>query len=160
MNWTEYLEASAKTAGTHTDDNAVLIHAALGICGEAGEIADLLMEPGTREEIAHEIGDVLWYCALAARILVVDEVNHLAWVPSSPYDMAMRIMRHGCGFAEMVKKQALHGKDRTEKMRFAVGCVIRECMAICDAYRIPFEDVLVGNIAKLKTRYPNGFKRN
>ena len=50
--------------------------AALGLNGEAGEIADhvkkvmfhgLPLDNDTKDKIAKEIGDILWYCAMCAR---------------------------------------------------------------------------------------------
>lgn len=48
-----------------------LLHASMGLCTEAGEFADLLKRHifyGTELDILHvieEVGDILWYCALA-----------------------------------------------------------------------------------------------
>ena len=51
----------------------------LGMCGEAGEVADKVkkvyrdkggvFDEDTKKEIAKEIGDVLWYCAVLANDL-------------------------------------------------------------------------------------------
>lgn len=57
-----------------------LIYPVLGLCGEAGELANKIKKPlrseGTskpstlssefKRELAHELGDVLWYVALVA----------------------------------------------------------------------------------------------
>lgn len=60
--------------GQHCD-NIDLVHAALGLASEVGELADALKKAWMhgraldRINIAEEIGDVLWYCAIAARAL-------------------------------------------------------------------------------------------
>ncbi len=50
--------------------------AALGLSGESGEIADHVkkilyhghpLDDETRDKIAKEIGDILWYCAIGAK---------------------------------------------------------------------------------------------
>lgn len=56
-----------------------IIYPALGMCGEAGEVADKVKKilrdnnseftPEKKAEIAKEIGDVLWYCATLANDL-------------------------------------------------------------------------------------------
>ena len=57
-----------------TDD---LMHAALGLSGEAGEFADCIKkhwvygQPLDKANAAEEIGDILWYCALACNALDV-----------------------------------------------------------------------------------------
>ena len=59
-----------------TSESAMLNAAALGLNGEAGEIADHVkklmfhghpLDDQTRDKIAKEIGDILWYCALGAK---------------------------------------------------------------------------------------------
>jgi NTP pyrophosphatase (non-canonical NTP hydrolase) len=58
------------------DERTMLNAAALGLNGEAGEIADHIkkvmfhghpLDEATRDKIAKEIGDILWYCAMGAR---------------------------------------------------------------------------------------------
>tara|TARA_R110000744_G_scaffold264080_1_gene378357 strand:- start:151 stop:549 length:399 start_codon:yes stop_codon:yes gene_type:complete len=56
--------------------NMKILYPALGLTGEAGEVANKVkklirdgvdnMPPDWREQIAGEIGDVLWYCAAIA----------------------------------------------------------------------------------------------
>jgi len=57
-------------------ESAMLNAAALGLNGEAGEIADHVkkvlfhghpLDEDTRDKIAREIGDILWYCAMGAK---------------------------------------------------------------------------------------------
>ena len=65
--------ASAKSAETPM---TLLDAAALGLAGESGEIADHVkkilyhghpLDDATRDDIAKELGDILWYCALGAK---------------------------------------------------------------------------------------------
>jgi NTP pyrophosphatase (non-canonical NTP hydrolase) len=60
---------------------AMLVYPALGLTGEAGEVADKIkkiirdnkaLDQKERLEIAKEVGDVLWYIAALARDLGVD----------------------------------------------------------------------------------------
>ena len=77
MTFEEYQEAAKKTAiypSTHR-----VLYPALGMAGEAGEVANkvkklvrdgLEKQPDDwRQQIASEIGDVLWYCAALAHDL-------------------------------------------------------------------------------------------
>ncbi len=74
----EYQELALRTASKESlvDGPTMLNAAALGLNGEAGEIADHVkkvmfhghpLDDATRDKIAKEIGDILWYCAMAAR---------------------------------------------------------------------------------------------
>jgi len=74
MNIDDYQRQAARTAPDSTGDER-LQHAALGIAGEAGEVADLIKKrvhhkrPITDDELAGEIGDVLWGLAELATAL-------------------------------------------------------------------------------------------
>lgn len=68
-------QRNASTTAIYPDEHRIL-YPALGLAGEAGEVANKVKKlirdgpdkrPDTwREDIASEIGDVLWYCAALA----------------------------------------------------------------------------------------------
>lgn len=73
-----YQDLALRTASAESlvDAGTMLNAAALGLNGEAGEIADHVkkvmfhghpLDDATRDKIAKEIGDILWYCAMGAR---------------------------------------------------------------------------------------------
>ena len=73
-----YQELALRTASKESlvDQGTMLNAAALGLNGEAGEIADHVkkimfhghpLDDATRDKIAKEIGDILWYCAMGAK---------------------------------------------------------------------------------------------
>lgn len=74
MNLADYQALANRTAKqiNFKDD---LAHAALGLTGEAGEFADavkkhiIYSQPCDFENMREELGDILWYCALAANVL-------------------------------------------------------------------------------------------
>lgn len=84
MNFTDYQTAALRTASPDslTSPQASLTMAALGLCGEGGEFAELAKKhlfhghPLDKEKAAKEIGDILWYVAFACEALGVnmDEV--------------------------------------------------------------------------------------
>lgn len=77
MTLNEYQELALTTAIYPKDKS--IIYPALGMCGEAGEVADKVKKvirddnqeftEEKKREIAKEIGDVLWYCAVLANDL-------------------------------------------------------------------------------------------
>jgi NTP pyrophosphatase (non-canonical NTP hydrolase) len=84
MDAKKYLELSDRTCKhigeegvTITPEMYDLLHAAFGISGEAGEILDAVKKsfiynkPLDKENMKEEIGDCLWYIALACRTLNV-----------------------------------------------------------------------------------------
>ena len=98
MTINEYQQLAMTTLNPQLDRKDVLINGVMGLCGESGEVIDIVkkhLHQGhelDREKLIKELGDVAWYLAEAA------------W-----------------------------------------------------ALDVPLEDVLAGNIEKLKSRYPEGF---
>lgn len=78
MQINEYQNLAMRTSNQSLTQESKLINAALGLCGEAGEFADLIKKvnyQGHDKDQAHlvkELGDVCWYIALAATALDVD----------------------------------------------------------------------------------------
>ncbi len=73
-NWNlNNYQAQAKDTAIYPEE-AKIVYTALGLAGEAGEVADKVKkiirdgrdDTAFKNEIAREIGDVLWYCALLA----------------------------------------------------------------------------------------------
>ena len=71
MDLDDYQSAAMRTAAP-ASKNMHRIHAALGLTGESGEFADavkksaIYRQPLDVNNLREEIGDILWYCALAA----------------------------------------------------------------------------------------------
>jgi NTP pyrophosphatase (non-canonical NTP hydrolase) len=69
----ETYQARAQETAIYPDRGANLAYPALGLNGEAGEVAEIvkkvyrdhggLLEPEKREALKKELGDVLWYVA-------------------------------------------------------------------------------------------------
>lgn len=72
MDFDEYQKLAMRTANPECVD---ISNAALGLCGEAGEFADELKKhlyqgrARNDEKLRKELGDVLWYLALACESL-------------------------------------------------------------------------------------------
>ncbi len=75
MELSDYQHASRVTA-VYPDAGANLLYPTLGLCGEAGEVAEKvkkmlrddggLLTEGRRTALGAELGDVLWYVAQVA----------------------------------------------------------------------------------------------
>ena len=74
LTFDDYQNQAKKTA--IYPKSAGVMYPALGLTGEAGEVANKVKKivrdgyaispPDWREQVAHELGDVLWYCAALA----------------------------------------------------------------------------------------------
>lgn len=76
MNFKDYQDNAIKTAKTG-DFKFNLIHAAMGLSGEAGEFTDCVKKYAIygqsldSKNAAEELGDILWFVALACETLSV-----------------------------------------------------------------------------------------
>ena len=63
-------------------------------------------------------------------------------------------------FLEIVKKMVFQGKpwnaDNREHLIIELGDVLWYVAQACMALEVPFDDVVAGNVEKLKKRYPGG----
>ena len=72
MKINEYQELAMRTANTDEKEK-LLVNGALGLCGESGEVADIIKKwqfQGHKldlRDIKNELGDILWYVAIMAR---------------------------------------------------------------------------------------------
>lgn len=72
MNANEYQKMALRTANTD-DWEELMLNGSLGICGEGGEIADIVKKYKFQgrgvnlKEMAYELGDLLWYCAILSK---------------------------------------------------------------------------------------------
>jgi NTP pyrophosphatase (non-canonical NTP hydrolase) len=86
MNFSEYQAKALTTVITTSDELKDTLHWVLGLNGEAGEVAEKVkkiirdkqgvIDEKDKEELAKELGDVLWYIAVFAHQLgfTLDEV--------------------------------------------------------------------------------------
>ena len=79
MTINEYQTAALRTAqADKLTANELLLNSALGLCGESGEVADLIKKHRFQghdieiEHIAKELGDVAWYLAVGAYAIGFD----------------------------------------------------------------------------------------
>lgn len=84
MTGWEYQQEAQRTANPDLDNAEKLKNGVMGLCGEAGECADLVKkwayqghdEGETKDKLTEELGDVLWYAAETATALgtTLDEI--------------------------------------------------------------------------------------
>ena len=79
MTINEYQNEAMRTAnGMDYENHGMLINAALGLCGESGEVADIVKKAtfqGHELDVVHvakELGDVAWYLAVGAHAIGYD----------------------------------------------------------------------------------------
>lgn len=75
MTPNEYQQLAGRTLGNYDTLQAMITNGVFGLCGESGEVADLVKKWAfqghalDRDRMVEELGDVLWYIALLATAL-------------------------------------------------------------------------------------------
>lgn len=78
MKINEYQKLAMTTLNKDLNDNDILINGVMGLCGEAGEVIDLVkkhLHQGhslNKDQLVKELGDVAWYLAEIAYAIDVD----------------------------------------------------------------------------------------
>ena len=79
MTINEYQAAALRTAQTDKFSTSdLLLNSALGLCGESGEVADLVKKHLFQghdldlDHVAKELGDISWYLAVGAYAIGLD----------------------------------------------------------------------------------------
>lgn len=78
MEINEYQKLAMRTLNPEIDKKKLILNAAMGLCGESGEVIDLVKKHLFQghdlddEKLIKELGDVAWYLAEAATALNVN----------------------------------------------------------------------------------------
>lgn len=78
MDVDKYQELAMRTLNPEIDKKELILNAAMGLCGESGEVIDLVKKHLFQghelddEKLIKELGDVAWYLAEAATSLNVN----------------------------------------------------------------------------------------
>mgnify|MGYP003300481633 CR=1 FL=1 len=84
MTINEYQKLAMTTLNPDLDKKDVLINGVMGLCGESGEVIDIVKKHLAqgheldRDKIIKELGDVAWYIAEIATVLDVELEEVLA----------------------------------------------------------------------------------
>lgn len=78
LDFKEYQDSARRTQNPEVTGDMMLINAALGIAGEAGEAADIVKKRLFQghdldsTKLISELGDILWYISMACDYLCMD----------------------------------------------------------------------------------------
>jgi len=144
------------------EPNHRLLHAAMGLVTETGELFELESE----EHELEELGDICWYLALAYDVL------GLVWDENYDREIDVQWMLRGNNpleslaiysseLLDMVKKQIFYGKPIDMVAAGSIVTAMRLALIVGtdDNEESPytFQQVLDANVKKLKKRYPEKF---
>lgn len=169
MNLAEYQPLALRTAKWYPSLFHNLQHASLGLTTEVGEFATIAKRvaiyekeftPEMRAHALEELGDVAWYCALAAETLNVklDRIRSTtAEVPADMAQAAMMLAMCMGPVATLVEAQReTIEAEYLMAMKESLGMTIA-CVMTVGKWLDPEYDLLGANIAKLALRYPDKY---
>lgn len=144
---------------------------ALGLAGEAGEVAecercladlqDELAEEEDladfRQSLAYELGDVLWYATAALQSLGTSLAEETDKRGSNKLRSLPLEERVGL-FCDLIKKNIWHDKAyEISYLRDVVYDIVSQCGVLAWENGYTLSQVLRLNIRKLQARWPHGF---
>jgi hypothetical protein len=160
MTYVEFVKSVESTSWHHPNER--LLHAAMGLVTETGELYELTSEQHELEEL----GDICWYLALAYDVLgldwdadkIVDDESQVTLRGANPLES---LTIYSSELLDMLKKNIFYGKPldmevvislvSNMKLALIVGTDMNDS---CPHY---FDEVVDANIKKLQKRYPEKF---
>lgn len=180
MTAQDYLKAAMRTASPMIDrfgDRTInetmkhlrLANGGLGLVDEAIEAYEVLFDgelEDYRPKLHAELGDVFWYTAHICDTLAIEWnlVQPFGGTNSVPYrhvhqNMARQLLSTVMVVGELIKKHSYHGHAYdSQKFTEALLRVLVELHRLCYATGTTPEEVMAGNINKLRLRYPAKFE--
>ena len=179
MKWDEYVHLTERTANRGPQDSTArrLVMCALGLVGETGEVADACKKTlfhdhaFDRDHFLQELGDLLWYVAIAASTVGAD--LSVSWQEGEPTESApfedSSLLDHAITLSSLVSvaaemlyamgRRSEHDSSENFEMIVAANLapVLRSICLMANNLGTNIKDVAERNINKLRKRYPNGF---
>ena len=173
----EYKVLAMRTFANLSDEET-LNNSVFGLVGESGEVIEIIGNRLYKNEVIdpskliEEIGDTMWYIAQFSHVCAISMTELFDGVESpQEYQLKRGICAEPsvvmCVFnlipcmskiVDIVKKHLHQGHPLDEDgIEIALKHIVRNLVDICINHGINFEDTLIGNIEKLKKRYPQGF---
>lgn len=134
----------------------------LGLLGESGEVADLVkkaLERGKevdRQRIVEELGDVLWY--MTAKLLMETNPFEAIGILSRFRTRTRDNSIDDCA-VDLCDSTRLLGLTQSQGSALkAAREVVEDIASMAALMPATIHEIMAVNIAKLKARYPDGFK--
>jgi len=156
MNFKEYVQLAVRTKTDWSNRDEDLVHSALGINSELIELTNATDGVNRFEEI----GDILWYLALASNAMTIDISSGIenTFEGSTFYYSDEPFNQLSSELSDQIKRMYFY-KDTTQEKDIALSLV---CLlqGMNMEYELTLEDwqcIMEMNIKKLHVRYPEKF---
>lgn len=155
MDFRSYYHAAKRTMNSTLSREMQLCTAALGICGEVGEVLTALETSIDipNRAVINELGDVCWYITWSMELFDITMLHSFVSSPENDRDVYLLAAQ----FADIVKKIACHQHPMTATHKATIIDILSRLHAwVCDAAtweNASIYDVYEANIAKLQQRF-------
>lgn len=134
-----------------------ILYPIIAVFEESGELIEKLDESAKPKDIAKELGDILWYCAMVFHELDEDFVFKI----QKEYMTTDKLMMHNSRIAGIIKKSQRdeNGKlenDKRENLKFHLNFVLTFVYNVANQIGFTIEDVCDMNIKKINDRIERG----
>lgn len=168
MNWNEYLILSEKTLSDKFNCSAPakqkVLHAAIGLCTEAGELIDVFddLQEGRAIDVVNlkeELGDMYWYLAILSRELSISSTLPHSTVEKKDTSWhILQLVRSSGDILDLLKKSVYYGANLNEEgISTEVLNLFISLNEISKNWNLAIQDIWETNINKLKARYGEKF---
>tara|TARA_R110002074_G_scaffold397509_3_gene588023 strand:+ start:187 stop:627 length:441 start_codon:yes stop_codon:yes gene_type:complete len=128
----------------------------MGLVTESVELLNFNSEKNFLEEL----GDILWYTAIAASHLnlTLEEVSEVVDSGSPPPDSIEALVTDSAEVLDLMKKSIFYGRPLDHQRVAQLLANILDSVEVCAVeFETTLDDVMEKNIAKLQKRFPEGF---
>lgn len=135
----------------YQEPNVRLLHATLGLVTETAELLNFFCAKNFLEEL----GDVMWYVAIACDELQVtlDEAHDQGGLLDED-DLLISMVTDAAGIADLFKKSTFYGRELDRrKVVEHLGRIIEAVVLCADEIDKQLDEVMAANLAKLHRRY-------
>jgi len=157
MTPNEYQRLALRTAPPSKERTLIyqedrLIHGAIGLCGEVGEI---YQNENCVKNMLEEIGDCLWYISLIldGAGYQLDDIFYNVEVG----DVLEELVVNTSIIADQIKRLIYYKADFTNKFEWAMERTLQCLHLLAKQHDSTLHTCMEVNINKLKIRYPNNF---
>lgn len=151
-----------------------LNHSVIGLVTEIGEVATLIkrneiygkpFDDEMRAHLAEELGDICWYIPCGLQALGYENFSDVARMMDGdprnliPFEQTTVVKMLVVQMSRIIRSVAAlpHRGGECQKICKGFVEILYGIMRLCQIHSLDFHDVLAGNIAKLRARYPEKF---
>ena len=147
-----------------TPESAHMLHMAVGVTGEIGELIENYFDNGCRENQVEELGDIEFYYKgielITGNVSQDHDLKDPLLIHTLPHQL-LKLALHGSALLDAVKKYSIYEKELDAKELINQMIQVRIWLGkIYTTHDITRDEAIIANITKLGERYSSGSYSN